>query len=406
MDLLDLVLARLPVDAFLKTGRDPIIRRKVVNKLSLIKRQKFYSRRKWLGWDISQAYILECALQSELSISAKQFIPTTLLCSRAAFLRDARWYEYFVTTSDTYLDLNLDFALISEVPEIQALALTYNFGGVLVDSPELINWTPGLIRYLSAKNTNVPDRLRGYLHIATSSRVDRDYISGFIQSEMEQQIDPFQPNPKIDEIESEDLLKISVKNGYFARTIGYDNELLVKLSMKYVQPKLLARLQKIRTTEFIIAKSITRSMIKRVREMLSLIEQLYPEAVLYRSQLRVICGMSVDVSDPHFEWKIIGVMEAVAHPQIREVELYHPTYLSHGVYYDLNRYVFPKGLPHSDRDIGKIHVLYAIGATIDSTISKDVLFSVQSSRSSIINRDRHIELRERFHRIVKILKSE
>ena len=85
-----------------------------------------------------------------LTMNADRYVPIRLLLARAAFLRDKEMYIHFAKQVLSKSRIDPDLALISAVPEIQAamLALEGENGEIIMD-PEIIEWTPGMIRYYS-----------------------------------------------------------------------------------------------------------------------------------------------------------------------------------------------------------------------------------------------------------------
>ena len=401
MDLLDLVLARLPLDAFLRTGRDPTIRIRDVNRLD---REISY-------------YNLICTLQGELSLTIEPLIPTTLLLSRAAFLRDARAYEYFMTTSKFDPSPDLDLALISGVPEIQAWALAY--GKTAPNDPDLITWTPGLIRHYDSDN-NSSFFMRGYLHLETQSKNAVSYLSGFIAREMIGR-DPFQSIEVIDRLVTRlsalvdpDYGNICLKAGYFAPLIDQlisDARKLFNFSIDYIQPRLLERLPvqtDIDPSDLSLPLSlfIYHSTVECAKEMLPLIERLYPGAVHYIMQLRVICGMQVDevaLRNAKYQVDILNLMITVAHPQMQSGRnLSGNLYVSNHVFYDLNRYAAE--LPAEDDGMSeKMHILYASGKMFRSPMDRVMLGTIVGREVPTTDR---AEIQKRFKQILATLRLE
>lgn len=390
MDLLKQITSRLPLDAFLRLGLSE-------GQNQLITR---------LGWYVPhrlEQYELSRALQGELSVSAKQFIPTTLLCSRAAFLRDARWYEYFITTSEKYPSPDTNLALISGVPEIQAWALAYNEKIIQPSDPASIDWTPGLISYFGENRSRLSGHLRSYLLPVSENGSCR--LPGVVEREMKDR-DPFQPVKIIDDLrrripdyEQPSLNKIYANGGYFVPLFNLQQSEIFSLATRYVQPELLARLPLMNHMPANVDEVITPPVMRRAKKMLPLIQRLYPNAIHYQIQLRVICGLPIDPDQ--IDSNIRDIMVAVAHPQMvfnESDQVY--LYRSYDVYYDLNRFVDVER--DFTFDVEKIHVLYAAGKAILNPVTRDVLNVVDESHP--IDEDTHSRARKRFNYIMTFLR--
>ena len=413
MDLLDLVLARLPLDAFLRTGRDPKIRIRDVNRISPKRSQKF--RRAVRNWPSeTPVYALECALQGELSVSATELIPTTLLLSRAAFVGDARMYEYLITTRN-YLEIDLDIAISSGVPEIQAWAMAHADRVIEVRDLEIIVRSPWLLDYLKVEpDLILSPRYAGFFHRPLGKHDRLSYLTGFIEREMIGRDDPFRPIETVDRLIDdmgygnvgfkETLADNYIYAGYFSPLVGYFDthaEFLLERALINIQPKLLFQIPEHIGVD--ISRVITPSMVVRAREMLPLIEMRSPTSIRYIAQLRIICGLPVDLSEFDSDDSVRQYAITVAHPQMDFYLRDAGAHYSYDVYYDLDRYFDRRNDHNFGSDYFKIHLQYARGGFFNTPVDREVLWKVEVTpeRSS----EKYVaELRDRFNRIMKFFR--
>ena len=300
-------------------------RNRVVNRLPEAAFEEYLTKLTGLTRNRLLAYILLSVLQGARPPKDYSPIDSKYLCARAAFLRDAKMYND-ACRDEIAVEIDLERALISDVPEIQAWALTFAKDPWNVPDPELIRWTPQLIRYyasLTQPETSTAYYLSGYLHLPPPHYAMKNvaYWSGYLSEPQQSSVsrqsrDPGscpgysveieailkQNFPVTNEIEFDYLLEVCGKSGYFSpRLLRADSHLLVDTALKCVQPSWIAHLPKLAIEKASIdiptSQYITADLVERARRMIPLIESYYPNLTIYMTQLRILCGMRIDISE-------------------------------------------------------------------------------------------------------------
>ena len=341
MDLLRQIWLRAPLSTFsavseaLGDQSDDWFRQRnrIVNRLPGFDR---YMERFFLvtGGRLS-AYVLLSVLQGDWMPDSSGYINPQYLAARAAFLRDPKMYEEAcLRGAYTYGIFSLDLALISDVPEIQAWALALTDDPWEISDPEIIRWTPQLIRYYdklpiswsSTRSRYIP----GYLHIYRSSVVMKDeyYLAGYLRREVVNGAEALLENTSADV-----LLRICISSGYLSPRIYNQGDRLMIAALEYVLPSWVMHLPKISLDVWSISVGlsveITLDFVERARQMIPLIEQYYPSKQNYLNQLRVICGQRIDLVPSK---SMETLMTQVAHPQLKKMA---SVVIRSSVFYDL-----------------------------------------------------------------------
>ena len=349
MDLLRLIWARLPLEGLRILGRD-FDTTDLVRERLRIQRLEEYAVATVKGRFSKSPYLALAVYRGGLMKGAEIFVDPAVLCSRAAFLQEAEWYHYYAEKSSIF-SIDVDAALISDIPEIQARALSMTNDRFDVTDPGLINWRSGLVvlyHDMFSTTSQLLSKqeifLAGYLHVPISVWMMRNpdsYIVGYIQSEMIGK-DPFQKSASIEELfhrfgiespESDRYILNSIKGGYFPPSLVKKH--IDYVAVEYIQPRLLERLieasnvgkskvlakrqfQKIR---FDAEEPITYDLALRARQMAVLLRGR-PEWTFERIYMEALGGLLIDMAElnqiPTWARNTIQeVMEAVAHPQFR-----------------------------------------------------------------------------------------
>ena len=415
MDLLQEVLLRLPPrrwisavqSGFVTGGYPALLRQLNIGKSSLLVERYLSAISENLEEHETLCY------QGLLAPEAINHIPIRMLLARAAFLRDKEMYVYFAARCpQSESSRSHDLAMISDVPEIIAAALT--MPGVVKD-PELIRWTPGMIRYytgLNIEHSYDTNWLNGYIHypinriVTSNTMVIIDYVQGYIAREMQKYPDPFVELPDINRLIADYLvekplsmymLSMYMASGYFPPSIFSTNSItaeIIEMAFEYVQPKFIRKfLASVRNLREIFIRSVRQvrySLIDRAEEMLPLAESIFPPDSEYVLSLRVLTGRRIDPnllfglidelpttllsSESHSGMTTLYLMVIVAHPQLpKDLAIHYPLFFEtdkySSVYYDLVHYseVVTLGyIPIED----KIVRLYAMGKLWDTYSSK------------------------------------
>ena len=358
MDLLRQVLARLPLDTLIEHDDDLEkifrIRARVVNRFSEA-RLEVYRRAldNRFDSDFTQIYSALCTYQGELSKIGCKFVYRTLLLKRAAFLREVWWCRHYSDgASGDHLDV--EEALRSDIPEIQARALAISNYPLEIEFPESINWTKGLTSWYY---TLIPRRiadtptayLAGYLQVTLiilgDDRLRHAYDLGSTRRRIAQQLSEAQTLPGAQQLSEAQTLPgarqlseaqtlpgaqpttdICVEAGYFPpwlfRHPSSESE-LVKLAVAHIQPKLLRRLQIETPTPFRRSTVIrvTEDLAQRAREMALLVRERYPGEVVYRMEMEALGGLHVDMAEfgrlsEIDRERVADAMTLVSHPYL------------------------------------------------------------------------------------------
>ena len=349
MDLLRQILIRLPTDAFNRLPLD------IVYELSK-EHVRLNTKLPETEIDVYRGLFPDVAFgrieayQGQMSLAATAFIMLDLLTARAAFLADKEWYLIYARMSSPW-DIDVNPALISGVPEIQAQALALAVNLLDIPDPELIRWTHGLIRYyreymLESVEIYSPGQnfLAGYLHIELRRyNYTHEYLTGYIRREMLSHPDPFRPIESLDRFiaghHSIDRIAVSVRGGYFPPTVLADTITAFTYALRYVQPKLLGRLPRLEVAEdtsMYRLMPVTQDLAERAREMVALVRERYPGLISYRTKMKILGGLHVDMDAVDSDG--IAIMFQVAHPQIKPEwtdRMTHRTIPRSTVYYDL-----------------------------------------------------------------------
>lgn len=338
MDLLHQILARLSLERIdqLRLGDDSL-RLVIRNRMRVVNR---------LSDTVSSAddYRRVCFTQGEYQTSDPDF--GSFMLARAAFLRDKDAYLRFSRMFPCRFDL--DRALRSDVPEIQAMALarqsTSTSGGFwpfLVKHPDLIRWTKGLLkifRQIPNPTEMMNPFLLGYLDVPVDPEVwdvveYRDYLLGQLE-----RINPettFVASPEIDDIllPGFQQMRVStpmqsiiyVRSGYFPPrlfTLAVSETIFLH-AIEYIQPDLVEHLLRVDPELtfdrfFLQVFSVSDAVVRRARKMIAVATARFPGRTDYLLQLQIICGDRFDEPDqltPDLARLVIDVM----HPQLRNV---------------------------------------------------------------------------------------
>ena len=258
------------------------------------------------------------SLLGELNIYSDHFVPPFYLSSRAAFLQNAKWYRRFYCRS---FNVDLDLALISGIPGIYRPALEKADQPFYVKDWTIIDWTPELIDcYRSLLADNVSNaRLAGYLRLSRGDYAYEYDVGAFTDGE--KLIRKF--SGKLDRSW---IARIVISIGYFSPTVlSLISPLEAQgMAARYVQPGILEELSSYpNADQFTLwhpntTPEITSDFIRRVEKMIPVILAKYPEQVSYLTELKVVCGLPVDLEEidrfPNSE-RIKIEMKMVAHPQ-------------------------------------------------------------------------------------------
>ena len=298
--------------------------------------------------------------------------------------------------------------MISDVPEIQAAALTTP-GGIM--DPELIRWTPGMIRYystLTLPQSYEMNWLNGYIHYPINRIVTRntmvivDYLEGYITREMRKYPDPFIELPDlnqfIDEYIGEKSMAMYIASGYFPPSIFSTENVtrhILETAFGFIQPKFVRKFigsVKIDISRIfvVLQRHISYSLIDRAEEMLPLAESIFPPDSEYVLSLRALTGRRIDpnlLPEMVDQWEntrhtsllegrttALSLMVIVAHPQLpRNISLQQDIFqtdIYSSVYYDLAHYFDVIAGDEIDSDREKIIRLYAMGKFWDTYSSR------------------------------------
>ena len=246
--------------------------------------------------------------------------------------------------------------------------------------PELIRWTPGMIRYFSGLNekfSHEANWLNGYIHRPLNETVSIEYMDGYITREMQKHPDPFVELPDldrfIDHAFAEKPLSMYMSSGYFPPSVFSTNSIIaeiVEMAFEYVQPKFVRKFfsGQIGTSEIFVRlpRHVTYSLIDRAEEMLPLAGSILLPDSEYVLSLRILTGRRIDPSlliDPTIA---LSLMIIVAHPQLpMDTGFNHPMIFAgdrySSVYYDIAHYIEVVEKARIGPDIEKVVRLYAIG---------------------------------------------
>lgn len=309
-------------------------------------------------------------------------IPHSAIMARLAFLNKADVYSQFEEGQH-----DLDLALMSGNPQIQLHAVSIADHKFSIPDPEIIPWTTKLIEYYdnlfeqlgSGAYTSAALKLAGYLHSGILSKLVYPhqrvtYLKGYCLSEMQFRPDRFTQVPEVDrlmnDLAEDERINIYFYSGYFPIPLGD----LSDWALIFIWPDLARRLSvdfsALKDSRILSAQVITRSLVKRAREMLILLDEVYSEKCRYRSQLQALCGLPID---PEYLDDAIPIMTSVAHPQITLRILTEGTPYDHdsSVYYDLVNY-FKISNFESDKlyfarnAMRKFSLLYANGKVLEA----------------------------------------
>lgn len=340
MDLLKQILARLPLqrlldlEAFLFDQSFFYIRLRVVNRLP----EEYL--RNLSRTNVYLSYVHICTAQGELCRESHNFLNRTMLCARAAFLRERDPYLWFQRVWTKLPDLSLEIAFASEDLEIIMSTLESSRDPYSICDLESVNWRlnsfksrseskswqldpddkppsrkrsdyPPIVtfyRNLITASSKVSSkhvmRIAGYLHIPMNSidfagNLDAivEYAVFYIVATMKCFSDPFTNIPVLDQfLKSLPFRKpstVAMIGGYFGfpEVVSSDDR---NYASMFIQPKLL---QTLPGGEFRLARGIylTPNLVERAREMLALVEKYHPENVAYRMQMEVIVGNPIDM---------------------------------------------------------------------------------------------------------------
>ena len=339
MDLLRQVLIRLPLQKLIDL-RFPAeefvrLRSRAVNRLTddeldayllMMPRNSLLDR-----------YTYLCQMQGEPSRDG--IIEDCLQQSRAAFVGDSQTYDQLCRKIHYRPDL--DVALRSGVPEIQAWALALSRNIFDISDPESIDWQPRfeeqgpslLAFYKSSQTPMVVNTtsayLIGYLHHdnpgrwinSNSQNIMTSYWSGYFRSEMLNPRPTFQPEEILSLI-PDYAFQICLHSGYFSpRLMKMVPGNVIYNAFAFVRIDWIGKLNADYPGNFIIIDDeihINRDLVERARRMISLVERRYPHQKGYLIQLRILCGLPVDLTNLTniYEGAIGRLMKSVAHPQL------------------------------------------------------------------------------------------
>lgn len=376
MDLLRQILARLPLQRL--TEISPIddlirIRARVVNRLS-------DGEIAALQVGGSDLYLKHCTLQGELFRDSNRFVQYFgLLAYRAAFLRDKENYLIY-----SVYNTSIDLSLLTDDWDIQRRSLQNRpiRQVIRIVDPESINWTNRLLRHyhdlfsrVSPLDSELSRNLRllylaGYLQfpmsqlaIPATGRFRQTYWNGYFRRfVVSERSASFDPEGKLKELEQSswiDTVEICACSGYHSPYIFSKSppRKLIKKFLHWLQPDLMKMLpvdpDTMSSQEIFPGLAITPSLLRRAREMLSIIREHYPNQIQYRNKLEIILGMPVSSED-------ISLMTSVAHPQMKhewvKIAITYPSV----IYYDLDRY-FGGSIAERDLDDDRMGILFATG---------------------------------------------
>lgn len=376
MDLLRIVLSRLPLKRLLQNG--------LIDRSLIRIRMKDVNRSEESVPDPS-TYVELSSLQGELCDPHDCKLVTMWILSRAAFLNDFDSYGNFF-----FGGLDFNIALRSSDPRIRSMAASrYRPETDLpIVDPESIPWTADLRRELLSRlrideNSSADSRyLFGYLHYPEKPYPTGGILvlRGYIRAVMAGTDGSFEPNPLIDDLVN--FLRVSkhvdpYSMGELLISCGYFTHLrdvyVVRGALTHVYPRILKLyLPQIPVAKIDVTITITESLVRRAHEMLRLSDQLDSRYLIF---LRILTGGSVDLSgiDDHQKENFVTLMLRVAHPQLTPelVDLVGEDvfdYESNIVLYDLVNYFHIRNAEYpifnEDDDRYKLHRLFAAGGIL------------------------------------------
>lgn len=378
MDLLRQILARLPIQRIsdLSHSDSNVLlcirnRLRVVNYLS---EDYLTNLQGAFGGSSFAAYLALCAFQGELFSDSDRHISSTLVCSRAIFLRDRVAFRHALSGADVD-KIDIDLALASKDEHMIFPLLDTNSRSCFrVIDPEIVDWKPAVVqryharlsRYSSREYTRDMAALAGYLHLPAIHLTNpsvrdihlgrsipvywRSYFLSALAGETDHFIDRPDLNAKLAIIEkfimTSVVEKICVYAGYFPpRLLSGNVAQLQRLAIRYVQPALLERLYTENTeVQFKLPKvdnlKITHSLARRARQMVAVIDRLYPVGRgKYRTAMEAIGGLPIR---GQIDSDVRQIMRAVAHPEWVEAWRVFGT-PSTVIHYDLAQKIDPFG---------------------------------------------------------------
>lgn len=300
-------------------------------------------------------YGMMCTYQGELFKYSSGFLPERLIYARAAFLLDSRLFTELI-----FGTIDLDLALVTGIPEIQARALSMTSlqDQFEIFDPQIIPWTPQLIGYyteLIRQNSPKPGMqlVAGFLQVGIIQESIDYHISYFlaetahlpaftVSEKLEQHI-----RARVGNITKDMLLLICIEGGYFPPwlfTIEPSKSVILSHAFRAIQPELVRRLKGVDSDAKLIGlQNITRDKVRRAGEMIRVVKKNYPDKIDYLIELKVICGQPFDWNDirsSSLRDHLPGYLRLLAHPQFRkEMALTGIASIARtSVYYDLINY--------------------------------------------------------------------
>ena len=380
MDLLRQILARLPLRALIAHNilDDQMIRTRttVVNRLS----ESIDSASK-------DKYITICIYQGELVEEAISALPKSTLCARAAFLQDSAFHHRIdLNGVEDHVLTNAEMAIRNGIEVLES--------SDIID-PQSIQWTPDLIARCARLPTwgSAEAFLAGYLQLSTPKIDAFNYNRGYITRMMETDPDPF-PSQSLADIERKLGPSLHygslVSAGYCPSTIfaNFDSKDLMSYAATYIQPDLMRRLpysgkgslRMLHQEMPGIGYPITIDVVRRAREMLSLVREKCPEELTYISVLRVIVGLRIDCEKTEY---LTNLMNDVAHPQLT-TDLIRFRTLRSLVYYDLPNYFIAAEEKILDHD-RRFDILFASGQLLKVMRGNSHMYTfLESMRSGVM----------------------
>lgn len=389
MDLLRLVLVRLPIDRLTEF-------QEVIDKNFILDRIRVVNR---IDEEIGpfDEYVRLCMLQGEISTRFPSVLNYEWVSCRASFLADFETSEGLRLTGSCP-----NIGLRSSDPRIRSHAsLRYTTDGIV--DPASIAWTSemrkgvlsrfewdmmnfaiGYISYLedaSVSPAQLPVNLPGSPREPAQPKLPsvtskEPMLAGYVNAVMQEASDPFAPIPWLEKLARDFLPEryeiILVENGY--HYMERYSEITVTKAIQFIWPKLLIRScrEQLATLMPIIESywisgnmDITEGLVGRAKEMLDLDLNF---SDFYRLLLRIIVGLPVDLSTVHGcdYYTLVIFMIRVAHPQLTKdltdgmLLFWKPTLIA----YDLVNYfrVYSDDFPSRDSDGWyKLQILCANG---------------------------------------------
>ena len=374
-------------------------RNRVVNRLPEAAFEEYLERLMHIAKTRVVAYISLSVLQGDRPPDDLPILYSRYLFARAAFLRDPKMYE---AACRYHTEVDLDLALISDVPEIQAWALALTNDPWIIPDPEIIRWTPHLIRYYTSLPNQIPELL-GYFH--APSKKSLMYMIGYLKNSVHRKastsksetalnsylatISPRLGNPL------DHVLQICAASGYFSpQLLKVEDKTLVIIAIRSIHPSWIVRLPRVAIDDDVHfgIGDITVDLVERAKEMIPLIERYYPNLKLYLTELRILCGLEIDPNYINRNTDLL--LQTVAHPQL-EVVTNQRIYSS--VHYDLSRLIRLSGRQNVTRSFALVSARGGLLGIYQSWLDHSHKTPGDLSETSP-------EIRQKYERILAMLK--